>query len=522
MSDHWDGNARRHARRPHARGTRRTMAAVGTVLVAALVIAGCSSGSAGERSPGVSSSSSAAPGTSATSSASGAAETSPTAVSSGRPSSSAGAGVALPSTPAGQQAAWFVAATGRLPITPTQATQHFDTTFLANVPVTELNGLLSQSGPARVTSIVSSAATAIVFDVMAGHQSFTVSLGVDSSGKIGALRLAPATAVSGTATAVSGTATAPGVPTSWAAVDAQVQKAVPVARMLVARLDNGSCQTAHAVDATTLAPTGSAFKLFVLDALATAVADGKISWTQQLTVTNAVKSLPSGSLQNAAAGTKVTVQQAAALMISISDNTAADMLIGLVGKPAVEQAMRSIGIADPERNIPFLTTKELFALKLSNYPVLAQQYLKLDQAGRTAFLASTVDKISMSSLNLKPWTTPRDQDTLEWFASPTDICRTYAALVNLAKNPKLAPIRMILSANNGGLNLPPATWPTEWFKGGSEIGVLTLNYLVTDKSGRTWVVSLMTENPNAPIPDSTTPTLLAAIAGAVQVVSGEA
>ncbi len=115
----------------------------------------------------------------------------------------------------------------------------------------------------------------------------------------------------------------------------------------------------------------------MLDALAQAVASGKVSWAQRLTVTSQVKSLPSGTLQDDRDGTTLSVQQVASDMISISDNTAEDMLIGLLGRPAVEPATRASGMADPALDIPFLTTRELFVLKLDDWPKLAQRYLAL-------------------------------------------------------------------------------------------------------------------------------------------------
>ncbi len=90
------------------------------------------------------------------------------------------------------------------------------------------------------------------------------------------------------------------------------------------------------IDPATAAPLGSAFKLYVLDALGNAVASGKVRWNQPLTVTAQLKSLPSGELQNEPDGTQISVQDTAAKMISISDNTAANMLINLLGRPAVE------------------------------------------------------------------------------------------------------------------------------------------------------------------------------------------
>jgi len=102
-----------------------------------------------------------------------------------------------------------------------------------------------------------------------------------------------------------------------------------------------------------------------LDALGNAVASGKVHWNQLLTVTAPLKSLPSGELQDEPDGTQISVQDTAAKMISISDNTAANMLINLVGRPAVETALTTTGMADPALDRPFLTTRELFILNCS-------------------------------------------------------------------------------------------------------------------------------------------------------------
>jgi hypothetical protein len=78
-----------------------------------------------------------------------------------------------------------------------------------------------------------------------------------------------------------------------------------------------------------------------------------------------------------------------------------------------------------------------------------------------------------------------------------------------------------LQVNNGGMNLHPSQWRLVWFKGGSEPGVLTLNYLATTLSGQSYVVSVLAENPAAPIAQNTAVlTLLSAIKGAFELAAG--
>jgi hypothetical protein len=138
-------------------------------------------------------------------------------------------------------------------------------------------------------------------------------------------------------------------------------------------------------------------------------------------------------------------------------------------------------------------------------------------------LTSTVDRVPLSALPVTAptgWTQPRDIGTIEWFASPADICRVYASLASLSRQPGLAPVASILAINNGSLNLDPRQWSTTWFKGGSEPGVVTLNYLATTRTGQSYVVSVLAANPTAPIPTTATAQLLGAIKAAFTLAPG--
>lgn len=418
----------------------------------------------------------------------------------------------FPHTAAGSQAHWLFGAVKHHPIPAAEVTAHFDHAFLAQVPPAELSTSFAGLSSLRLDSITTSTPAAMVFIVTAnGSTRLRVSLATDARGLISGLLLQPASAPSA--------ALAP-VPSTWAAVDRQVRSVAPQVRLLVASVSGSTCRPIQAIGAATPAPLGSAFKLYVLDALARAIAAGKVSWNQQLTVTSQLKSLPSGELQNDPDGTRLSVRRVAAMMISISDNTAANMLISLLGRPAVEAATRTSGMADPGRDVPFLTTRELFVLKLDDWPKLASRYLALGTAGRLALLAGTVRHVPLSALNPSGWTAPRDINSLEWFASTADICRVYASLAAAARQPKLAPVASILELNSGGLNLDRGQWRSVWFKGGSEPGVLTLNYLATTRAGKSYVVSVLAENPSAPIAETyVAQKLIGAIKGAFELAA---
>ena len=284
-------------------------------------------------------------------------------------------------------------------------------------------------------------------------------------------------------------------PSSWNEIDTRLRNVAPVARFVAARINtNGTCVPAHGLQPDTVGPLGSAFKLYVLAAVADAGSRNGLEWNSTIAVREDWKSLPSGDLQDQPAGKRFNVAVLADKMISISDNTAADHLLRTVGRAQVEATMTTAGMAQPSKNRPFLTTRELFLLKASQYPKNAKRYLALDEAGRRALLDGALASASLSAA--KVWSTPRDVDTLEWFATPMDICRAFAYLGRIEARSSAQAIDHALTINDGGLKLDSNSWPTVWFKGGSEPGVLTLAYLAKNVKGERFVVVTMLSNPS--------------------------
>ena len=406
----------------------------------------------------------------------------------------------IPDSPVGTQLRWFLSSAAGAPLSGQEVNAHFDASFLDKIKPTEIKKVFAELPATRgaLVGLLVDDPSAVVAIASFGTERLNVSLSVDGSGLIEGLRLSPSASAS-----------------SWSAIDRTLAALAPNVSFLAARVSNGSCQPIHQVASSKPRPLASEFKLFVLGALAKQVAAGRAGWNQELTVQDQLKSsgnpVGSGSLQFSPAGTMVSVQEAATKMISISDNTAADMLINLVGRPAVETQVQHWS-STPELDVPFLTTREALLLHYVNFPTLANAYLSRTPAGRQAFLESSVDPLAISAPQFLP--EPRDVDTIEWFGSPEDICRAFAGLQELSHRPKLSPIASIFAVNTGDLGLDTSEWPTVWFKGGSEPGVLTLGYMATNSEGQTFVVSAMLSNTTAALAQSATVTLLDAVSGA--------
>lgn len=294
---------------------------------------------------------------------------------------------------------------------------------------------------------------------------------------------------------------------SWDQLDRQVEAQAPETGLLAAEVVNGQCQTVHALNASEPRALGSEFKLYVLGELVHQVQEGKLSWDQPLAIRDDWKSLPSGFMQNQPAGTTFPLSYYAEEMIAVSDNTATDHLIHLLGQDNVEAYQTAMGNTHAALNNPFLTTREMFALKLAVAPYQTAAYINASPVERRQLLSSVVDQAQLSVEQALGWTNPAFIGQIEWFASPSDICRAFATLQSLSEQPKLAPLKQILSLNPG-VAFDPRTWPYVAYKGGSENGVLTLGWLLQRGDGRWFVLSMMYNNPTAPITE--TPAVLLA------------
>lgn len=235
-------------------------------------------------------------------------------------------------------------------------------------------------------------------------------------------------------------------------------------------------------------PLGSTFKLYVLAALARDVAEGKRAWSDVVTLGDA-RSFPSGMMQDWPKGATVTLETLASLMISISDNTATDVLIDVLGRDAVLQTVIDSGHASPELNDPFLKTRDMFLLKAGPEGRLST-YRQADADVRTQILEGIDEPVlPMSTVQAAFSGGPVALD-VEWFASTSDLANLMRFMRRTA-DPKAFEIMAISP------NMPEnarSNWAYAGYKGGSEPGVLNLTWLLTDNEGKDYALVLSWRN----------------------------
>jgi len=234
---------------------------------------------------------------------------------------------------------------------------------------------------------------------------------------------------------------------------------------------------------------GSAFKLWVLGAVAERVRDGAFAWDDTFPIVEAHKSLPSGQMQTEPEGAEFTLQHFATEMIRVSDNTATDHLIRLVGRDTVEAFVRTTGADDP-RNHPFLTTKEMFQVKLGGDLEARDAFAAAGEAERRAMLepGGAIGSIRPSLMLANFWLKPVLIDSVEWFATPAELAQVMAHLRRLEAEGAGEGVSEAIT-QNPGLAFDAEVWPVIGYKGGSEPGVLNMTYRLHRDDGRVFCLT---------------------------------
>lgn len=205
---------------------------------------------------------------------------------------------------------------------------------------------------------------------------------------------------------------------------------------------------------------GSAFKLAVINALRDAIEQRRRHWNDVVPLQQRWKSDPSGTLQKWPAGTPITIASYAGQMISISDNTAADALIGIVGAGA----LRPYAFG----NDPFLTTRQVFVLHSTTNGDLRGAYLAAKTPGARLAVARRADARSLPRVG-QLLTSPLL--SIEWHYSVRQLCGLMERVADLP----------FMAINPGAAD--PSDFRHVAYKGGSDTGAINMTTMVTTGRG---------------------------------------
>lgn len=255
----------------------------------------------------------------------------------------------------------------------------------------------------------------------------------------------------------------------------------------IARLTDSGPVTILSGDADRPMATGSSFKLFVLAELARAVAAGERRWSDVIPL--GPKSF-SGRLSAAPDHAPMTLHSLALAMIAESDNSAADTLLLALDRDRVD------ALAPPATR-PLLTTAEAFALKMPANAELRARYAAAPAGERRRLLRDNAARLRADAVDVGAVAAaPVAIDSIEWFATPGQMV---GLLDGLRKRGGDA--LPIMAVNPGIGRGDAARWRYLGYKGGSEPGVIAMNFLGQAKDGQYYAIAAAWNDPAALVDD---------------------
>lgn len=279
----------------------------------------------------------------------------------------------------------------------------------------------------------------------------------------------------------------------------------------------------HTIDDDKSLEIASASRVFILGALADATEQGRARWDEKLAIEEDLKSLPPGIMQGFKAGDEYPLTFFANRMIAINDHTAADHLLARLGREAVEAYLKG-HCEQPDRNLPFLSTREAFQLRLPQDREVLELFAGSDEADRRTLLLPSpkpdakaddsairpgrVAGVEIRDGDLNLWNEPAALNTVGWFASAHDLAQTLSDLrlasrraapgAEPGESPRPDPVATSLS-NFSPIRLDRSTWPRVWYVGGGEPGTLSMNWLLERDDGRTFALCITWNNAKTPL-----------------------
>lgn len=206
---------------------------------------------------------------------------------------------------------------------------------------------------------------------------------------------------------------------------------------------------------------GAAARMQVLEAVAKQVADGRFGWDHVLRVSDRRRVPGDGLVKTWGRQAPVTVNTLANLMIAVSDNTAADMLLHLVGVAEVEKLA-------PPRNRPFLAARQAYLFRAPPNRALHRAWAAANEAARRQLLA----RLAETEVPAGGFRKAEFGWWAGWSYTATELC----ALAGRVHKLHAMLINPGLARSQG--------WRRMAFKGGAEPGLLNYTHYGIRRDGR--------------------------------------
>lgn len=284
-------------------------------------------------------------------------------------------------------------------------------------------------------------------------------------------------------------------PTTLSAIRSEFSALPGNAGFVVEQLNNGKPNALIAAyNGQQQFAIASTFKLYILAELSDQIQAGKRNWGDVVPLSH--RSFSSPATRNWPQNAPVSLATLALQMISVSDNSAADTLLHVLGRTQVERKLAQIGHSNPDKILPFLSTVEAFALKSPANAKLRERYLSASEAQQRHIIEREQAKLGFDQVDNKAFDNgPAFIGSLEWFASPYDMTH----LMDHLRSSRNDQMMEIMAVNSGIPREATQKWDYIGYKGGDEPGVISMSFLLFSHKKGWYAVSGSWNNPAAEI-----------------------
>ncbi len=258
---------------------------------------------------------------------------------------------------------------------------------------------------------------------------------------------------------------------------------------------------------------GSGFKLFILGTLAKETNGDRRQLANVMKLRADWIGPPHSEMAEWPLGSPATLNTFALKMISISDNTATDHLLHLLGRENIEQQMAVMGHQHSQWNRPLLSTREMTMLRNKRTGMLGKKYLALDEQARRKFLADHFTGVpDYETLDFDT----AAFDMAEWYATPMDMAHALSWLKQHTQSDQPAHLLREVLAVEPKLPHDAQIWPYVGFKGGSEDKLIAGNWLLQNRNGRWYTFHVFWNSPQKKVVEADMVEAIKQLFGAIQ------
>jgi hypothetical protein len=316
-----------------------------------------------------------------------------------------------------------------------------------------------------------------------------------------------------------------GAPATWLTLEAELNERPFVSALAAYEVvKGGGLKPIHERASDRRLAIGTTAMFFVHSVAVQQVASNAMRWDTPIALDLYYKSWPFSKTLDAPEGTFITLADWTRRMMLATDNTAAEHLLAIFGREALEAEVarvRDIAQAVPPGtnavNIePFLTPNEFWKLKASVLPEPLDCYAWSGDAERRTILERDVPGMEVSELVAGNWVTPQVISRVGWHASPRELCLVANDVIDRCTGKEMRP--GLDAWRLPGVEKGNPKWRRVWGKLGGEPGVLAGVWAVESQSGRTFLLSIVFNDARAALPEATT---VALVRHALEALSGE-